>query len=105
MKKILVNKIEDKMVLAKEVRGRSGNVLLRSGTVLSAPMGRRLKNWDIHFVYVEGEEENAPQKNAVEISPEKIEKQMKERFSKVMNNPTMKEIFAAVYQHRVKKNS
>lgn len=105
MKKVSVEKIGDKMILAKEVRGRSGNVLLSPGTILNAHMGRRLKNWDIRFVFVEGEEDNAPQKNSVQVSPEAIESEMKNKFSKVIQNPIMKEIFAAVYQHKVQKNS
>ena len=39
MKRVLIENIVDKMVLAKEVCGTSGSVLLAKGTVLTPPWG------------------------------------------------------------------
>lgn len=105
MKRIPVEQIENNMVLAKEVCGKSGNVLLSKGAVLNVFMARRLKNWDIHFVHVEGEEETEQQADTVQISPDEIRAQLEKKFSSVMNQSIMKQIFAAVLQFRVQKGS
>ena len=105
MKKITVDEIQDGMVLYREVCGSSGNILLSKGTTLSAPLGRRLKNWGIVFVFVEGEEETQKQEDTVNVSSEDLKNQLMLKFSNVINNPIMKKIFVAVYQYRLQKNS
>jgi hypothetical protein len=103
MKKVPVENIEDAMVLARDVSATSGNILLGKGTKLNTAMGRRLKNWGIFIVYVEGEEEAT---NAVEAdgqSSEEIHQKLEEKFSSVMSNPAMQKIFDVVYQFRVAK--
>lgn len=105
MKKLTVDKIEDGMVLGREVCGTSGNVLLSKGTPLSAALGRRLVNWGISTVYVEGEEDTFPEESTVTISPEKLKDDLMGKFSNVINNPIMKKFFVAVYQYRVQSNS
>jgi hypothetical protein len=105
MKKIMVENIVDAMVLAKDVCGPSGNILLGTGTTLTSSMGRRLKNWGIHFVHIESDEEPAPQENAPRISPEEITALLKNKFSNVMDNQLMKKIFASVAQYKIQKGS
>jgi hypothetical protein len=105
MKRILVENIEDGMLLAKEVFGPSGNVLLNKGTAINPAMGRRLKNWGIPLVYVEGEEETQAAVAVPQLSPEQILAQLEKKFSAVMNNPIMKKIFAAVYNYKITKGS
>ena len=102
MKKILVENIEDGMVLAREVYGASGSALLNKGTKLTVTMGRRLKNWGIPFVCIEGEEEHQEEKPAIEISPEKIREQLEEKFIDVRNDPTMQKLFNAVFTFKTK---
>ena len=105
MKKITVDEIQDGMVLYREVCGSSGNILLSKGTTLSASLGRRLKNWGIVFVFVEGEEETQKQEDTVNVSSEDLKNQLMLKFSNVINNPIMKKIFVAIYQYRLQKNS
>jgi hypothetical protein len=105
MKKILVETIEDKMVLAKDVCGPSGNTLLSVGTALSASMGRRLKNWGIHFVHIESSDAPAPLENAPVVSQEEITTGLKNKFSNVMSSQIMKKIFAAAAQHLIQKGA
>jgi hypothetical protein len=105
MKKLTVDKIEDGMTLGREVCGNSGNVLLSKGTPLSAALGRRLVNWGISAVYIEGEEESFPEESMVSVSPEKLKDELMSKFSNVINNPIMKKIFVAVYQYRINNNS
>ena len=104
MKKILVENIEDGMVLAREVYGASGSALLNKGTKLTVTMGRRLKNWGIPFVCIEGEEEHQEEKPAIEISPEEIREQLEEKFIDVMNDPTMQKLFNAVYSFKTRSS-
>ena len=91
------------MVLAREVCGSGGNVLLTRGTALSKAIGRRLQNWGIPSVYVEGEEEKLPEENTVTVSPEALDEHLSAKFGKTVNNPNMKKIFNAVYQYRLHK--
>lgn len=100
MKKIIVDEIENGMVLAKDVNGASGNALLGKGTTLSATMGRRLKNWGIPFVYVDGEEENHEESTENGISPEEIKSILSKRFEGVLKIPRMADIFDAVLQFK-----
>jgi DUF917 family protein len=96
MKKILVENIQDGMVLAREVFGSTGSALLNKGTVLTVAMGRRLKNWGVGFVTVEGEEEHHEEKQVVEISSEKVHAELSEKFAGLLDDPIMSVIFNAV---------
>ena len=104
MKKIAVENIEDGMVLNRELCGAAGNILLAKGAALTSALGRRLKNWGISIVCIEGEEESTVPQNEVSISPEELKGQMQKVFSNVINNTVMKKIFIAAYQFRLKKN-
>ncbi|MBN1578904.1 MAG: hypothetical protein JW913_20250 [Chitinispirillaceae bacterium] len=104
MKKIPVDKIEDEMVLGREVCGTGGNTLLTKGTILSRALGRRLQNWGIASVYVEGEEELPQEESVVTVSPEELMRHLSEKFAKTMNNPYMEKILNAVYRYRLKKS-
>ena len=101
MKKISVENIENDMILARDVNATSGNTLLGVGTKLSAALGRRLKNWGIDNVYVEGEEEKAPDETTETIAPENLERQLKEKFADVIHIPAMKKIYDTVFEFRV----
>lgn len=105
MKKISVEKIEDGMALDRDVCGASGSILLSKGTSLSQSIGRRLKNWGVSFVYVEGDEVSEQEKDSVTTSPEEIKMQLMEKFSDTINNPIMKKLFVAVYHYKLQKNS
>jgi hypothetical protein len=105
MKKILVEAIEDKMVLAKDVCGPSGNILLSAGTPLSASMGRRLKNWGIHFVHIECDDSPAALLDRPAVSQEDIANALKNKFSNCMGSQIMKKIFACAAQYAMQKGS
>ena len=105
MKKVSIENIEPDMVLARDVSATSGNVLLGKGTVLTPSMGRRLKNWSIFFVYIEGEEESEHEEAAVEVSPEEVKKMLEDKFHGQLGNPLMQRIFNAVFDFKVNKKS
>jgi hypothetical protein len=101
MKKISADQVEDGMVLAREVCGPSGNILVNKGTSLSSALGRRLSNWGIPSVYIEGEEDEAADEAAQDLSPEELKTQLMKKFSNCVDNPIMKKIFVTVYQYRL----
>jgi hypothetical protein len=105
MKKVTVENVTDHMVLAKDVTGTSGSVLLAKSTVLTTAMGRRLKNWGVLFVSIEGEETAAEAASAVKVSPEEVRALLEKKFEKVMASEIMKKIFAAVYKFKIQQNS
>jgi hypothetical protein len=105
MKKIQVEMIVDAMVLAKDVCGPSGNVLLAAGTKLTPSLGRRLKNWGIYFVTIQSDDNPASDENAPRISDEELQRKLAAKFSDVMNNALMKKIFDAVLAHKIQKGA
>lgn len=105
MKKIEVEKIEDGMVLSREIRNSSGNTLVSKGVSLTAALGRRLKNWGIYYVYIEGEELSTEELSIINSSPEELKAHLLSKFSSVMENPIMEKLFVAIYQYRLQKNS
>jgi hypothetical protein len=103
MKRISVDSIENSMILGRDVCGPSGNTLVGKGTAISPAMGKRLKNWGIAHVYIEGEEEGQQANEAASVSPSEIRAALESKFSHCMTNPIMQKIFAAVYQYRMQK--
>lgn len=101
MKKVASDNIQDGMVLAREVCGPSGNILVNKGTTLSAGLGRRLANWGIPLVFIEGDEEVAEAEAAAGLTPEELKTQLMKKFSRCADHPIMKNIFVAAYQYRL----
>jgi hypothetical protein len=104
MKKIPVDQVQDGMILFRDICGTAGNILLSKGTVVSSALGRRLKNWGITTITVEGEEESAQEQKEVSVSEEDLKLQMQTVFSGVIDNPIMKKIFIAAYHYRLHKH-
>jgi hypothetical protein len=103
MKKIPSESVVDGMVLVREVCGPSGSILVNRGTVLTAALGRRLTNWGIPFVFVEGEDENPTPESSDDTTPAELKTQLMMKFSNCIDNPLMKKIFVAAYQYRMMK--
>jgi hypothetical protein len=104
MKKIPVDSIENGMTLSRDVCGPSGNILLGKGTVINQAMGRRLKNWAIVSVYIDGDEEFEQVDKTPSVSPSEIRERLEAKFSQCMNNAIMQQIFTSVYQYRIQKS-
>lgn len=104
MKKISVTSILDSMIVARDICGSNGNVLVTKGTPLSAAMGRRLESWGVSTVYIEGEEDITPESNIVKESPEELKNHLMDKFTDVVANPYMKKIFNAVYEFKSAKS-
>jgi len=102
MKFISTEDVEQGQVAAQDIHSSSGNVLVLKGTILSAALGKRLKNWGISNIYIEGEGESEQENCVPEISCDKIRDGLVEKFGDTLNNARMKKIFEAVCVHKTK---
>ena len=103
MKRIGVDCIKDGMILDKDVCGPSGAILLGKGTAISAAMGRRLKNWGIDSICVQGTDSLATSPAQEGLSPAQLRQDLENKFGETLEKPLMKQLFAAVYQFRVNR--
>jgi len=93
------------MMLAKPVYDLHGVLLLNKKIVLSEPNIRMLKSWGAAEVWVEGERE---QKNddlleAEHDMKEALEKELKEKFSEVLEDRVMVEIMRVANKQLLKR--
>jgi len=84
-------------ILAESVYSRQDVLLLKEGTELTERKVRILKSWGISKVSVEGErvEDINPDKRKESGVVETIKKELKEKFSGVLEDPVMEEIMNA----------
>ncbi|MBL8025474.1 MAG: hypothetical protein JNL74_03640 [Fibrobacteres bacterium] len=104
MRKILIDKIEDAMILAKPLVGANGNILLGEGVELKKSMISRFKNWDIPFVYIHSDGDNSEDASstaAVAVSNDELDG----IFSDVIKNPLMKIIYEAARDYNQSKTA
>ena len=99
MPKINLDKAELGMVVAEDVIGSQGRMLLGKGTVISDKHIRIMKTWGINALVIEGEEEFA---ESIPLSPELLqqaENEIKPIFSKTnLDHP----VVAHLHQERIK---
>lgn len=105
MKIISTEIVEQGHVAAQDIHSASGNVLVLKGSALSPALGKRLKNWGISHIYIEGEDELAQAGDISAISDDKIKDVLTEKFSGTLNNAHMKKIFEAVCIHKTQISS
>ena len=85
------------MVLAQSVRNHQGVMLLGAGTKITKKNIRIFKSWGVINVFVAGElnELKATGEMPVAEASETVEMELKEKFSDVMGDSVMVEIFNA----------
>ena len=85
------------MILAQPVRNRQGVLLLEAGARITAKNIRIFKSWGVNEFVVKGDRSVSEEViGTAEIrGRELIEKQLKEKFSGVLDDPVMVEIFNA----------
>jgi hypothetical protein len=104
MRKISTDYIEPGCVAAADVVGPSGNLLVNKGASISPALGRRLRNWGISFVYIEGEDDSGKSVLPTASQPIKIKSEMYDKFFGTLENPNMRKIFDAVCNHKLRKH-
>ena len=85
------------MILAQPVRNHQGVLLLEAGAKISKKSIRILKSWGVPAISIKGNlaETGSTTDDAEIRSTESIEKQLREKFSNVLDDPVMVEIFNA----------
>ena len=94
------------MILAESVYSRQDVLLLKEGTELTERKVWILKSWGISKVSVEGEQDediNSDQRKESKAM-ETIKKELKEKFSDVLQDPVMEEIMNAAIKLIEKDN-
>jgi hypothetical protein len=102
--RVLVNQIEDGMILAEDLRGPSGNILLQAGMELRKSLARRLQAWGIVEVSIceQGDLQAPAEGSAMPI--EDLEPHLRLLFQEGLELPTMQMIFQATLDFRSHQN-
>ena len=92
-----IEDIKPGMILTQPVRNRQGVLLLEAGAKVSKKNIRIFKSWGILEVSIKGNpaEAEGPTGDTEIRVKESIEKQLKEKFCDVLDDPVMVEIFNA----------
>jgi hypothetical protein len=104
MRKISTDYIEPGCIAAQDVVGSSGNVLINKGSPVTPALGRRLRNWGITEVFVEGEGPSGTSVKTEVSSLVKIKSDLYDKFLGTLDNARMKKIFEAVCKQKLQKH-
>jgi len=104
MRKISTDYIEPGCIAAADIVGPSGNILVNKGSPVTPALGRRLRNWGITEVFVEGEDDSGEHVKAEAPSPIKIKSDLYDKFLGTLDNARMRTIFDAVCKHKLQKH-
>ncbi len=94
---VSIEDLKPGMILAQPVRNRQGVLLLEAGAKMSKKNIRIFKSWGVIEITIKGdlaEAEGGTEDTEIRVK-ESIEKQLKEKFSDVLDDPVMAEIFNA----------
>jgi len=92
-----IDDLKPGMILDQPVRNRQGVLLLEAGSRITDKSIRIFKSWGVKEIAVIGDRldsKGADQDAAIQ-GEETIDKQLKERFSDVLDDPVMAAIFKA----------
>jgi hypothetical protein len=103
MRKVSTDNIRPGNITAANIVSSSGNVLLEKGAEITPALGRRLRNWGIAYVYIEGEDRSGHSVKAVTRSPVEIKSELYDMFLGTLDNSRMKKIFDAACAHKLQK--
>jgi hypothetical protein len=103
VRKISTDRVGPNDIVAVAVVSSSGSVLLDKGAVITPALGRRLRNWGIAHVYVEGEDRSGQCVKAETRSPIEIKSELYDVFQGTLDNSRMKKIFDAACTHKLQK--
>ena len=92
-----IEDIKSGMILAQPVRNRQGVLLLEAAARITNKNIRIFKSWGVKEISVKGDrsESKGADVDAEVQGKESIEKQLKEKFSDVLDDPVMVAIFKA----------
>ena len=101
---VSLDNLKPGMILAQPVRNHQGVLLLEAGAKVSKKNIRIFKSWGIFRVSIKGSLTGAKDRTEdAEIRvKESIEKELKEKFCDVLDDPVMVEIFNAAGKQLMK---
>ena len=105
MIRVKIEDLKPGMILAKSVQNHQGVLLLDAGTKLSKKNIRIFKSWGVNEFLVKGDlnaSMTATESSAAGME-QTIEAELKEKFSDVLDDPVMVEIFKAA-RKQLKRN-
>jgi len=105
MRKVSTDLIKPGYIAAEDIASPSGNVLVNKGSPITPALGRRLRNWGIDFVSVEGEDDGGASVRERLASPVKIKSELYDKFLGTLDNARMRKIFDAVCEHKLRRQS
>jgi hypothetical protein len=97
MIRVNIEDIKPGMILARPVRNRQGVLLLDTGVRITDKNIRIFKSWGVREIFVKGElpDSSGSAGNIGSEGEESIDKQLREKFSDVLDDPVMVAIFKA----------
>ncbi|MBT8366728.1 MAG: hypothetical protein KJP23_18715 [Deltaproteobacteria bacterium] len=94
------------MILTQPVRNHQGVLLLEAGAKITKKNIRIFKSWGVSEIVIKGDpgkSEDRTKDPEIRVE-ESLEMQLKERFSDVLDDPVMVEIFNAARKQLMKEN-
>lgn len=103
MKRLKNSDLQVDMIVAEDIFGRSGEIVMPTGTQLTEKNIKLLENWGISSVAVEGEEEDIAGKFSAEQVAD-VEKEIHARFdANAKENPFIVQLMKLCVQRRLKQ--
>ena len=105
MIRVSIADLKPGMNLAKSVRNPQGVLLLDAGTKITKKNIRIFKSWGVMEIFVEGhlkKTKNAKEAEVADVE-DPLELELKTKFSDVLDDPVMVEIYKAA-RKQLKKN-
>jgi hypothetical protein len=102
---MLITQLKPDMILADDVFNFQGMLLMKANSILTEKNIKMLKSWGVTSVKIDGQErQNRQEKKESPVELKFIiEEEMKEKFSKSLDNPVMEEILAAATEIKIQK--
>jgi hypothetical protein len=104
MRKVSTDLINPGYIAAEDVVSPSGSVLVNKGAAITPALGRRLRNWGIDFVCVEGEDGGGRSVGGKARSTVEIKSELYDKFLGTLDNARMRKIFDAVCEHKQRQS-
>ncbi|MDJ0819387.1 MAG: hypothetical protein QNJ58_24500 [Desulfobacterales bacterium] len=105
MLNLAIEDLKPGMILARPVRNRQGVLLLEAGARITKKNIRIFKSWGVNEVIIQGRRSHARRSSAAAAiaDQETIVKQLKDKFSDVLDDPVMIVIYNAAKSRLLKE--
>jgi hypothetical protein len=106
MIRVKIEDLKPGMILAKPVQNHQGVLLLDAGTKITKKNIRIFKSWGVIEIFADGElnQSRSAEEMPAPVVKDSAEMELKAKFSDVLDDPVMVEIFKAA-RNQLKKNS